>query len=76
MRRPDLGFPNRSDTNRAIEPQQRARSLNVFVEYVHGSGLRLCFRIMQNKGFLMMRLNVSKGTITVFLDGATAVSHS
>ena len=76
MRRPDLGFQNRSDTNRAIEPQQRARGLNVFVEYVHGSGLRLCFRIMQNKVFLMMRLNVSKGPITVFLDGATAVSHS
>ena len=46
VRKPDSGFPTRSDTNQAVQPQKRARGLKFQIKEVEG----LYYRCSENKG--------------------------
>ena len=67
MRNPVFGFPTRSDTNRAVQPQKMARGLQIGIQKEANSEKVSCavtaklictflFSHMQKAGFLMMRL--------------------
>ena len=64
MRKPTMRFPNRSDTNRAVKAQKIAGGWKLWIKKEEElyyriyceADLRLCFRIMQIVGFLMMQL--------------------
>ena len=65
-----LGVPTRSDTNRPVQSQKQARTLEFQFEEEEGlyypcsenkgtnceADLRLCFRVGKKSGFLMVRL--------------------
>ena len=65
MRKPKIRFPNRSDTNRAVVLAQKIaggwkfwikKEEELYYRIYCEADLRLCFRIMQIVGFLMMQL--------------------
>ena len=53
MRKPVLGFPTRSDTNRAVQLQKVARSLKFRIKEVEG----LYYPCSENKGADQLRGN-------------------
>ena len=51
MRKPTMWFPNRSDTNRAVQPQKTARSLKFLISEEDG----FYFPTSENKGADQLR---------------------
>ena len=51
LRKPSSGFPTRSDTNRAVQPQKMARSLKFRIKVVEG----LYYPYSENKGANQLR---------------------
>ena len=51
VRKPDFGFPTRSDTNQAVQPQKMVRSLKFRIKKVEG----LYYPCSENKGADQLR---------------------